>query len=382
MSENQDKRGDEASTQLHEERGLPSVNGRRGRSKFSNYIGIAALVGVVAVMAWLQLAPKADPKEDKEEVSELRRGLPALDLGAEPPPLPAATAVETKPAGVAQVTPAPATTGIQQQQPRKPTEAELLLERRKRAPILAFTGGMTAGTQEKGAHAAAAGQPTLDGDPEGGIGEQLQATRTEMVGATMLSNRNYLIAKGTFLDCALITALDSTLPGMTSCRLTRNIYSDNGKVLLLERGSIVEGEYRGGQMRQGMKRIFVLWTRVRTPNGVAVRLDSPGTDELGRSGLSGWVDTHFWTRFGGALLLSLVDSGTDYLIEKQRSSGQGSGDSFSFESSGNATQQAAAIALQNSINIPPTLNKNQGDLINIYVARDMDFRGVYALRSQ
>ena len=40
----------------------------------------------------------------------------------------------------------------------------------------------------------------------------------------------------------------------------------------------------------------------------------------------------------------------------------------------------AAIAVEQSINIPPTLNKHQGELVSIFVARDLDFSGVYRLR--
>ena len=41
---------------------------------------------------------------------------------------------------------------------------------------------------------------------------------------------------------------------------------------------------------------------------------------------------------------------------------------------------AASIAVEQSINIPPTLNKNQGELVNIFVARDLDFSSVYQLK--
>ena len=42
--------------------------------------------------------------------------------------------------------------------------------------------------------------------------------------------------------------------------------------------------------------------------------------------------------------------------------------------------QAAAIAVEQSINIPPTLNKHHGELVSIFVARDLDFSGIYRLR--
>ncbi len=151
---------------------------------------------------------------------------------------------------------------------------------------------------------ASANKRTSEG--EGRLTGQLSSTKTLKRSALFIGDRNYILAKGRFINCALSTRLDSTVPGMTSCVVTRNIYSDNGKVLLVERGSEVSGEYKSN-VKHGMARIFVLWSRIKTPNGVVVALDSPGADPLGGSGLPGYIDSHFWDRFGGALLLSLVD---------------------------------------------------------------------------
>ena len=195
---------------------------------------------------------------------------------------------------------------------------------------------------------------------------------TEGRSAKRLKKRHVVLAKGSFIECVLQTRLDSTVPGMTACVVPRNIYSDNGKLLLIERGSTVTGEYQS-TMRQGMARIFVRWTRIKTPHGVLVELDSPGTDPLGGAGMPGYVDTHFWERFGGAMMLSLVDDVARYATQSQ-SSNSGT---INFSSTGEATQNMAVEALKNTINIPPTLSKNQGEVIGIYVARDLDFSGVY-----
>lgn len=139
----------------------------------------------------------------------------------------------------------------------------------------------------------------------------------------------------------------------------------------MERGTRVLGEYRGG-LQQGRRRLFVLWTRAVTPTGVAVALASPAADALGRSGFDGVVDTHFWDRFGGALLLSIVDDGV------YAAAGRNDGAS----SMARVPSDAASVALQGSVEIPPTLRKGQGAEVSIFVAQDLDFAGVYQLRSR
>ena len=93
---------------------------------------------------------------------------------------------------------------------------------------------------------------------------------------------------------------------MTTCITATDTFGADGKVVLLERGTKLVGETRGAGA-QGQARVFVLWTEARTPTGVVVPLASPGTDELGRSGLPGEVHRHFWQRFGAAMLISVID---------------------------------------------------------------------------
>src|ERR1044071_5084632 len=104
---------------------------------------------------------------------------------------------------------------------------------------------------------------------------------------------------------------------MTTRVMASHSFSADGTVVLLERGTKLVGETRG-QVRQGAARLFVLWTEARTPRGVIVPLDSPRTDELGRSGLPGEVDRHFVERFGAAILISVIDGAIQAAVQQQR----------------------------------------------------------------
>lgn len=190
--------------------------------------------------------------------------------------------------------------------------------------------------------------------------------------AAMLPNRNYLVTAGTLIPCILQTAMNSAQPGYTSCLIPRDVYSENGRVVLMEKGTKVLGEYHGG-IQQGQNRLFVLWTRAVTPQGVRIDLASPGSDALGRAGIAGSVDTFFWARFGSALLLSLVDDAA-YIAGQSVSGG-----SNNFNNTTRTPSEGAGIALQNSINIRPVLKKNQGEEVGIFVAKDFNFADVYNL---
>src|SRR6202035_4144641 len=214
------------------------------------------------------------------------------------------------------VTPGPVPLGSAPQGTPQKSPGELALERRLGGPAFARTskedGGSapTAGAVQRADLAALGASRTRAAD-EGphvlvGLNALLRPTVTAAVVAAVLPTRRFLLSKGAFIDCTLETAIDSTLPGMTTCITSTDTFSVDGRVVLIERGSKLVGETQG-DVRQGSARVFVLWTEARTPNGIVVPLASPGTDELGRSGLPGQVNNHFWNRFGAAILISIID---------------------------------------------------------------------------
>ncbi len=191
--------------------------------------------------------------------------------------------------------------------------------------------------------------------------------------AQVLPTRRLLLPKGSFLDCTLETAVSSALPGMTTCVTATDTFGADGSVVLLERGSKLIGETRG-EVRAGSNRVFVLWTEARTPTGVVVPLASPGTDALGRAGLPGEVDRHFWDRFGAAILISVIDGAVQAAVQRESS-----GSAVIVNPAG--SKDIVTEVLKSTIHIPPTVTKDHGERIAVLVARDLDFRSVYELRT-
>jgi len=338
-------------------------------------VAIGAL-GVAFTIKAMQMR-EAEPTETQQStlvrntLPELKPAPPAPPPQPPQPPSQPVPAIQPVQASIA--APAPMAGS---QKPAEPSPAELLRQRRLQA-------GLAVPTQ---ANSSAGGPSNAMGMPPdtaparaGDLQQRLQPMRLNPSFAGTLPDRDMLLTQGTMIDCALETKIVSTVPGMVSCHLTRNVYSTNRRVVLLDRGSKVVGFYQGG-LTQGKARIFVNWSRVETPQGVIINLDSPGTGPLGEGGLGGYMETHFWERFGGAIMLSLIDDFAAAITPRRGISGDNN--QVSFSNTSDAAQEMAAKALENSINIPPTLYKNQGERVAIFVARDLDFRGVYGLERQ
>ena len=338
-------------------------------------VAIGAL-GVAFTIKAMQMR-EAEPTETQQStlvrntLPELKPAPPAPPPQPPQPPSQPVPAIQPVQASIA--APAPMAGSPK---PAEPSPAELLRQRRLQAGLAVPT---QANSSAGGPSNAMAMPPDTAPARAGDLQQRLQPMRLNPSFAGTLPDRDMLLTQGTMIDCALETKIVSTVPGMVSCHLTRDVYSTNRRVVLLDRGSKVVGFYQGG-LTQGKARIFVNWSRVETPQGVIINLDSPGTGPLGEGGLGGYMETHFWERFGGAIMLSLIDDFAAAITPRRGISGDNN--QVSFSNTSDAAQEMAAKALENSINIPPTLYKNQGERVAIFVARDLDFRGVYGLERQ
>ncbi len=188
-------------------------------------------------------------------------------------------------------------------------------------------------------------------------------------------NSNLLLAQGTYIPCVLRGRLVSNISGQISCIITENVLAESGNVVLVEKGSRVTGFYQGSKVRHGHGEIFVVWQEIRTPYNVVIPLDSGSTDELGANGLNGWVDNHFWERFSNAIILSMIRDVSGALADRLSDK-----DQDNTENTRQASDDIARVVLEQMGDIAPTVYKNQGDKIGIFVARDIDFSNVYELK--
>ncbi|MEW9856102.1 TrbI/VirB10 family protein [Novosphingobium rhizovicinum] len=218
------------------------------------------------------------------------------------------------------------------------------------AGVAAPAPGATAATEFKGANANEDFAARL-----GGLGGSSAAARRSFDPATT-------VTQGTLIPAVLETAIDTDVPGFVRAIVSTDVRSFDGRSVLLPRSSRLIGQYKSG-LAAGQKRAYVIWTRVIRPDGVSVDLGSPAIAFGGETGLPGKVNSHFFDRFGSAMLLSVV-GGLTNLVGTGASVVVGGG------------QSAAAAAVEQGSQVGPTIRVRQGEPIRVFTAKDLDFSKV------
>lgn len=180
--------------------------------------------------------------------------------------------------------------------------------------------------------------------------------------AVAMSNPQTTVTQGTLIPAILETAIETDVPGYVRAVVSQDVRSFDGKNVLVPRSSRLIGQYQSG-LQGGQKRAYVIWTRLIRPDGASVNLASPAVGFDGTTGLAGDVNTHFFQRFGSAMLLSVI-GGLTAVASGGTSVILGGG------------QSAASTALQQNGQISPTVRVRQGEPIRVFTARDLDFSQV------
>lgn len=348
---------------------IPGDRGLSPAAKVTNPMWHRAIVllvvtGVIGWFTWQAMRPKQveTAKETPAADSASQAGkMPGNFAKAGTPSPPGAQNAANKP-----LTPAPTTPP-----PVGSNDAESMS---MRAPVMAK---LTRSVPAQAVSPASAGPS----EPARGIGAAMVTSDIHEVTAEYAGDPTYRLSAGTVIPCVLDTAIDTTVMGFAECHLDRDVYSDSGGMIVFEAGTRVFGEY-SASLKPGQERIGVIWSRALTPRSVKVRFDSPASDPVGRAGMDGAVETYFWTRFGAAMLLSLIQDantiGRAYLTN-QATNGNPGAVNYGTNTIA-AGQQVAATALNSTINIPPVLLKNPGERVTIFLRNDLDFSKVYRLQ--
>lgn len=185
------------------------------------------------------------------------------------------------------------------------------------------------------------------------------------VKAGFFGNPSLTIPQGAVIQAVLETAVDSTRAGPARAIVSRDVRSFDGTRVLIPRGSRLYGEYKA-DLSSGQNRAMIQWTRLMRPDGVVIALDSPSADPLGRAGVKGKVNSHFFARFGSALMQTVLNFGIGYATNE-------------------ATRGTVLLGLPGSVQnvatpqaetVRPTLKVAQGTPVSVFVARDLDFSEV------
>jgi type IV secretion system protein VirB10 len=376
--------GEDADSQVEGERALSPIN--RGITLQNRVTSWAIMAGACALAAVLLYKYYAGVYESYRQTKELPKdvtrtaattALPPLVVPS-PEPEPSRTpmkAADPLPPLTPQASPiVPAGTAAQ---PPVKSLAEAVRERRLKRQLRFSIGNDH--PAEAGDHIPAAGHLAVNAvvgkpDAQGSV-MQVAAKGGR---AYMLADPTLMIPQGKVLPCNVMPAIDTTLTGNVTCIVDEDVRGADNKVVLMNRGTQCFGK-QGTGVVLGQRRVGIIWTRCETDEHVLVPLDSPAADALGRPGVPGQVDNHFWDRFGAAIALSLISDVGPYLVATRQGNGSNN-TTVAFPSMSTGPQQVMTEVLKSTLDIPPTLSAPQGSRVLIYLAGDLDFRDVYTLR--
>ncbi|MBB3228346.1 type IV secretion system protein VirB10 [Luteibacter sp. Sphag1AF] len=339
---------------------------------------VVALLGTVAGMTIFSSSQSNADKEPVREETVTVDAPPVTDYPRQRPPSPGST---ESPGSVYAKTAAIMLSEANSLSPNGAGDADAsasspqgpsLMERRMMGQDSFFASptGQLAGT----------GLPDMTGVPMPPAGFAGPTEDNKPTSAMPLERADALLVRGTFIRCVLQTRIITDIPGFTSCVVNEPVYSFNGQRLLVPKGSRVMGKY--GSEPNGA-RVAVIWDRVVTPTGIDVNMASPGVDNLGGAGHPGLYRAHWGSRIGAAMLISLLSDAFKYAAAEhgppESTVSNGVVTQTPFQSNtADTVQDIAGQAVRKSANRPATVTINQGSIVSIYVARDIDFSGVIA----
>ena len=233
-----------------------------------------------------------------------------------------------------------------------------------------------------GARGAAAPQPT---DPTAAQNRQDQKeafvakagdTATRNPGNLQLPASPYQVMAGTIIPVALVTGINSDLPGQVIANVTEAVHDTaTGRYLLIPQGSRLIGRY-DSQVAFGQRRVLLVWTRLILPDTSSVALDRlPGIDPAGYAGLEDGVDWHWDRILAGAALSTLLGVGAELAAPQSRTDQDGNRTVIAVrEGAQDTVNQVGQEITKRNASIQPTLTIRPGFPMRVMVNKDLILR--------
>jgi type IV secretion system protein TrbI len=197
---------------------------------------------------------------------------------------------------------------------------------------------------------------------------------TQSASRLQLPVSRFLVTAGTVIPAALVTGLNSDLPGPVVATVTESVYdSATGRYLLIPQGSRLVGKY-DSQVSFGQRRVLMVWTRLILPDTSSIALDRlQGLDVAGYAGLEDDVDRHWGRLLGGAGLSTLVGIGAE-LAAPQRGGGDGQVIIATRQSVQDTVNEVGKELTKKNLDAQPTLTIRPGFELRVMVNKDMVLR--------
>lgn len=193
----------------------------------------------------------------------------------------------------------------------------------------------------------------------------------------------YELKRGSVIPAALITGVNSDLPGRISAQVSQNVYdSATGHRLLIPQGAKLFGRY-DSNVTFGQRRVLVVWTDIIFPNGATLQIGGmAGTGAQGYGGFKDRVNNHYLRIFGSAILVAAIGAGVDMAIPEDRNAlgSENSAENAARRSFAETFGRVAERTISKSIDVQPTLEIRPGYKFNILVDQDIVFPGAYSPR--
>lgn len=184
----------------------------------------------------------------------------------------------------------------------------------------------------------------------------------------------YTVMAGTVIPAALVTGINSDLPGQIIAEVTQPVYDTaTGRYLLIPQGSRLLGRY-DSQVAFGQRRVLLVWLRLVLPDTSSIALDKlPGIDPAGYAGLEDGVDWHWGRVLSGAALSTLLGVSSELAVSNEGNVNGNTVVALRDSAQDTANQVGQEITRRN-LGLQPTLTVRPGFQVNVMVDKDLVLR--------